>query len=477
MDFAEETSTFQEHLATHDIDWTGTRELSPAAARRQAAKVAETARELGLDRPPPEPAKRPGRGKLPRPWIDAALRVAGDDRARGFADLDRYATSTLGYAAMLDAYGGCVLPSDVPMLETRLRKAVRKRDEAITEGRAEKAACEVAARIEQLAVLPLLETGSRRRQVQRRLDARGTELRAGHDPFGPVHVRPTPFPFRWVLVKGKSIGEIRTRYIDVAPSKPKGTLLLIHGHGSLLEEYDDLTALLAEHYRVVVPDLPGCGYSDKHERRYTVKYYADFLMAFLRRVGIQRCVPCGGSLGGNLALTLAHRDRERQALFPKAVSWAPAGGINPNFGLSELARIGRNTAPAVFFLSYNEQKGAWYTPKWRKRNAALQASDLFRNEVYCRGYHVAYFDIARDQTRGTKLVIAHEITQPVLLMCGPHDNALGMYTTVRNELFPALKSGNSASHFQDEFRFGCHSLANEDTDQVASYIMSFVGKV
>ncbi|MBX3273823.1 MAG: alpha/beta fold hydrolase [Sandaracinaceae bacterium] len=474
MTFENELAALKRAIAAEGIDLSARVALDEASARARARKVASVAVDLGLYEPPPAPAPSTSNvGDLPRPWVTATRDYARGERAGGFARVDRFTTSTAGFDHMLASTGGrYLLPTDVPLLETRLRLGARRLDSSLGDGALDVAAGAMAPRLQRLSVYPLTPAGSQRRALGAALTSDGTKLHAGEDPYGPVHVRPSPFPFKWARVSGPPFDGIRVRYIDVAPPNARGTLLLIHGHGSLLEEYDDLTARLAERYRVIVPDLPGCGYSDKPDARYSVDAYHQFLLAFLRRLGVSRCVPCGGSLGGNLALTLAHGDPGQQ-LFPKAIAWAPAGWIRPSPALAELAKIGRGAGRHVFFLSYDAQKEYWYSEKWPGRRAALRGADTFRKEVYCRGYHVAYFDIARDQTERSKLALASAITQPVLLMCGKNDHGLGMYETVRGELFPALKAAGTA--FQDRFTLGCHSLANEDTAQVASYMTKFLG--
>src|SRR3954463_13952356 len=78
----------------------------------------------------------------------------------------------------------------------------------------------------------------------------------------PIAVRATPHLQRDVQANG-----LRIRYIDVGPTDAGAAserpLLLMHGLSSRLEEYDDLVPLLARRHRVLVPDLPGSGYSDK----------------------------------------------------------------------------------------------------------------------------------------------------------------------------------------------------------------------
>ena len=56
-------------------------------------------------------------------------------------------------------------------------------------------------------------------------------------------------------------------------------------------------------YRVVVPDLPGFGFSSKPtDAQYTLDYFRDYVGEMLDALGIERCALVGNSLGGAVSL-------------------------------------------------------------------------------------------------------------------------------------------------------------------------------
>ena len=105
------------------------------------------------------------------------------------------------------------------------------------------------------------------------------------------------------------VNGLRLRYIDVGPHDPsERPLLMIHGHTSRIEEYEELVEVLSQSRRVLVVDLPGCGFSDKPDRPYSLKFYEDTLLGFLDHLGVGAVDLAGGSLGGNLVLRLGARE-------------------------------------------------------------------------------------------------------------------------------------------------------------------------
>ena len=82
--------------------------------------------------------------------------------------------------------------------------------------------------------------------------------------------------------------------------------LMLHGIFAEKEHWVDLARRLTPHHRVVVPDLPGFGASDRHDdQRYGYAEQVERLRAFMDAIGLQRAHVAGSSMGGALGALLA----------------------------------------------------------------------------------------------------------------------------------------------------------------------------
>jgi pimeloyl-ACP methyl ester carboxylesterase len=99
-----------------------------------------------------------------------------------------------------------------------------------------------------------------------------------------------------------NIDGLRIRYWDVGEGDP---MLLLHGLGASAETWLLNVDSLASRYRVLVPDLPGSGLSDKTGFEYTVAWLARFVVGFLDATGVERACVVGNSMGGLAAIQAA----------------------------------------------------------------------------------------------------------------------------------------------------------------------------
>lgn len=125
----------------------------------------------------------------------------------------------------------------------------------------------------------------------------------------------------WVETDG-----LRLRVLEAG--RGDTTLLLLHGYGESLLAWRLVLDRLARHYRVIAPDLPGFGVSDKPDGSYDYPTYARWLGDFLLAQTKGPVIVVGHSMGGQIAagLALDHPDR-----VVAAVLIDPAGA-----GISEL---------------------------------------------------------------------------------------------------------------------------------------------
>ena len=83
-------------------------------------------------------------------------------------------------------------------------------------------------------------------------------------------------------------------------------MLLPHGYPCSSYEFRNLMPRLADRWRLLAPDFPGCGYSDTPDDfRYSFDGYADFLHAFLTGNGVKRCVLWLHDFGSQIGFRLA----------------------------------------------------------------------------------------------------------------------------------------------------------------------------
>jgi pimeloyl-ACP methyl ester carboxylesterase len=90
-------------------------------------------------------------------------------------------------------------------------------------------------------------------------------------------------------------------------------VVLLHGLGASKISWLPVVAPLAEHYRLVVPDLPGHGESEKVRTDYSPRFFARTLRHLLDALEIERALLVGNSLGGRIALEMALRSPGRVA--------------------------------------------------------------------------------------------------------------------------------------------------------------------
>lgn len=123
------------------------------------------------------------------------------------------------------------------------------------------------------------------------------------------------------LEKYVSVNGMNIRYAERGSGPP---VILLHGFCEFLETWDFNLRPLGEYYRVYAMDLPGHGLSDKPYLDYTISFFTDFAVSFMRALGISRAHIIGHSFGGAIAINLA-------ACFPEKVSRLV---LESSFGLS-----------------------------------------------------------------------------------------------------------------------------------------------
>ena len=91
-------------------------------------------------------------------------------------------------------------------------------------------------------------------------------------------------------------------YLDVGQGKP---VILIHGFGGSMWQWEYQYLPLAQTHRVLIPDLIGSGLSDKPEATYSPKHLVKNFLEFMNSLEIDQATLIGNSMGAGLAMAMA----------------------------------------------------------------------------------------------------------------------------------------------------------------------------
>ena len=126
-------------------------------------------------------------------------------------------------------------------------------------------------------------------------------------PTAELEQRWAPPPSTFIEVQGQ-----RVHLRDEGPRDDPVPIVLIHGTSASLHTWDGWAEALRSQRRVIRFDLPGFGLTGPNAvDDYSMAVYVQWLGALLDRLGVQRAVLAGNSLGGEVAWATAHAMPER----------------------------------------------------------------------------------------------------------------------------------------------------------------------
>jgi pimeloyl-ACP methyl ester carboxylesterase len=139
-------------------------------------------------------------------------------------------------------------------------------------------------------------------------------------------------------------------------------LVFLPGWGDNIQTYSGLAAKFSGGYQVYLLDLPGFGGTQAPPRAWGLEDYADFLIAWLDKMGLKPLAVIGHSYGGAVAITAASRRkiadrlvllasagiRNRQPIRKKTLAAAAKAGKLP---LLVLPKSKRNKIRSKFYGS------------------------------------------------------------------------------------------------------------------------------
>ena len=126
-------------------------------------------------------------------------------------------------------------------------------------------------------------------------------------PVSELQARWAQPPSTFVDVAG-----MKVHLRDEGPRDDPNPIVLLHGTSSSLHTWEGWVEALKQQRRVIRFDMPGFGLTGPSpDGDYTIESYVRFVKAMLDKLGVERCVLAGNSLGGAISLATALAMPER----------------------------------------------------------------------------------------------------------------------------------------------------------------------
>ncbi|RJT78096.1 alpha/beta fold hydrolase [Arthrobacter cheniae] len=223
---------------------------------------------------------------------------------------------------------------------------------------------------------------------------------------------------------------VRVRYRDDG-LRTQPPVLLLHGIGRSLEDWQGLYGRLAPDHRVISVDLPGFGLSERTEGRYSLESMARFVIAALDILGEHRPLHVvGNSLGGAIAMKISALEPQRVRSLVLVNSAGFGKEVTIALRLLAVRPIGKRLMKDKSRkAAYRTERALFYDKRFVTEERLDHAQRVGGNPVYddvllAVARHLGTFRGVRRRWRNELLRVVAAQRKPTLVVWGDEDRVL-----------------------------------------------------
>jgi pimeloyl-ACP methyl ester carboxylesterase len=221
----------------------------------------------------------------------------------------------------------------------------------------------------------------------------------------------------------------RVTYEDMGEGMP---VLLLHGFGEDSWIWSDFAAKLKEHYRVIIPDLPGSGDSELHPSL-TIDSMADAMAELLGHENITEAIVIGHSMGGYITLALAEKHPDLIHAIGLFHSTAFADSDEKKNTRRKNIKFIQSHGSGDFI---KQSLPALFSDGFKSRHEKVVNQLIDRYKKFNRDALIAYYEAMIQRPDRTEVL--KTIQKPVLLIIGKYDTAIAFDDSLKLCHLPAL---------------------------------------
>lgn len=202
-------------------------------------------------------------------------------------------------------------------------------------------------------------------------------------------------------------------------------LLLIHGFGGSLHNWNEWLPIFRDKYRVIRLDLPGFGLSSPIRRKVEMDWFVGVLKEFVDRLGLGQFYLCGNSLGGwaSWEFTAAYPERVKKLVLMNAAGYFEDVGkpaAIEMMGRDQFRSLLRTGAPKL--LVRQIAKTSFADSSKMSEDLVLRTYLMINRE----GMLASLIYVASSEAKSNKERI-HQIQTPSLIIWGYKDRVIPVH--------------------------------------------------
>ncbi|HAO46564.1 MAG TPA: alpha/beta hydrolase [Ferruginibacter sp.] len=247
-------------------------------------------------------------------------------------------------------------------------------------------------------------------------------------------------------------------YRMVGKGKP---VVLIHGFGEDGNIWDKQVAFLKDHFRLIIPDLPGSGRSALIPDM-SIEGMAEAMHSMLMNEGISACVVLGHSMGGYLTLAMAEKYPDLFRSFGLIHSSAFADSEEKKAARSKSIEFIKNNGAYEFLRTAIP---GLFSKTWSESHTEEIDSLIEKGRNFSDEALVAYYQAMINRPDRTHIL--RSFSKPILFIIGQYDNAVPFAHSMQQCYLPV------ESHIHI-LRNSAHMGMWEETHALNNFLLGFL---
>lgn len=280
-----------------------------------------------------------------------------------------------------------------------------------------------------------------------------------------IHIGPPKLETRHAFM---SVEGIRLHWAEVGEASERVPVVLLHGLNDSYLTWKRVAPALAVDRRVLMPDLPGYGLSERPDASYELSWHAHVMAKWLEAVGLERVDIVGHSFGGGVAQMMFLECPTKIRRLVLVASGGLGRQVTPALRLASVPRVvelfgqrfmafGTRVALRGSHAGFTKQDVKELSAMNDTPGSARAFARTVRDVINLRGQRRSFFQRA------------HELAElpPIAVLWGDRDKII---PHAHGRAFAELVEGALFKQFE-----GCgHYLHNEKPNEFAQTVRDFL---